>query len=67
MKNIGKDLQNFLGDHFTLDKIVLKDQQISNDKTIKSAFSIDEKSVVEGVLIPTKKRMTATARNLQGR
>ena len=59
MKNIGKDLQTFLAEHFTLDKIVLKDQQISNDKTIKSAFSIDDKSVVEGVLIPTTKRMTA--------
>ena len=59
MKNIGKDLQTFLDEHFTLDKIILKDQQISNDKTIKSAFSIDDKSVVEGVLIPTAKRMTA--------
>jgi 23S rRNA (adenine2503-C2)-methyltransferase len=37
----------------------LKDQQISKDKTIKCAFEVDKNSVVEGVLIPTKKRMTA--------
>ena len=59
MKNIGKDLQSFLSQNFTFDKITLKDQQVSNDKTIKSAFSVDGKSVVEGVLIPSSKRMTA--------
>lgn len=59
MRNIGKDLQKFLAQNFTIDKIVLKDQQVSKDKTIKCAFEIDNKSVVEGVLIPTRQRMTA--------
>jgi|TARA_B110000495_G_scaffold56496_1_gene47736 23S rRNA (adenine2503-C2)-methyltransferase len=59
MKNIGKVLQGVLAEHFSIDKIVLKDEQVSIDKTLKCAFSIDEKSVVEGVLIPTTKRMTA--------
>ena len=59
MKNIGKNLQEFLNSNFIIDKVSLKDQQISNDKTIKCAFEVDKNSVVEGVLIPTKKRMTA--------
>ncbi|RCL71877.1 MAG: 23S rRNA (adenine(2503)-C(2))-methyltransferase RlmN [Flavobacteriales bacterium] len=59
MKNIGKNLQEFLNSSFIIDKVSLKDQQISKDKTIKCAFEVDKNSVVEGVLIPTKKRMTA--------
>ena len=59
MKNIGKNLQEFLNSNFIIDKVSLKDQQVSNDKTIKCAFEVDKNSVVEGVLIPTKKRMTA--------
>tara|TARA_B100000767_G_scaffold262779_1_gene275801 strand:- start:1268 stop:2350 length:1083 start_codon:yes stop_codon:yes gene_type:complete len=59
MKNIGKNLQDVLSEHFSIDKIVLQDEQLSNDQTLKCAFSIDEKSVVEGVLIPTPRRMTA--------
>ena len=59
MKNIGKNLQEFLEEHFRINKISIKDQQISKDKTIKCAFEVDAKSVIEGVLIPTKKRTTA--------
>ena len=59
MKNIGKNLQEFLNSNFIIDKVSLKDQQISKDKTIKCAFEVDKNSIVEGVLIPTKKRMTA--------
>jgi 23S rRNA (adenine2503-C2)-methyltransferase len=59
MKNIGKNLQEFLDSNFIIDKVSLKDQQVSKDKTIKCAFEVDKNSVVEGVLIPTKKRMTA--------
>ncbi len=59
MKNIGKNLQEFLDEHFRINKISIKDQQISKDKTIKCAFEVDAKSVIEGVLIPTKKRTTA--------
>ena len=59
MKNIGKTLQEFLNSNFIIDKVSLKDQQVSKDKTIKCAFEVDKNSVVEGVLIPTKKRMTA--------
>ena len=41
MKNIGKNLQEVLSENFSIDKIALKDEQLSNDKTLKCAFSID--------------------------
>ncbi len=59
MQNLGKKLINDLEDSFFIDHITLNDQQISNDKTIKCAFSVGETQVVEGVLIPTKSRSTA--------
>jgi len=48
-----------LQQHYFIDHIQLQDQQISKDKTIKCAFTIEEGKVVEGVLIPTKSRTTA--------
>lgn len=59
MSNLGKDLRSKLAEHFFIDHIVLDDQQISSDKTIKCAFSVEKGKVVEGVLIPTTSRMTA--------
>lgn len=59
MTNLGKELRTKLEHHFFIDKISLKDQQISSDKTIKCAFEVEENKVVEGVLIPTTSRMTA--------
>lgn len=59
MTSLGKELRTKLATHFFIDKIVLQDQQISNDKTIKCAFAVEEHRVFEGVLIPTSSRMTA--------
>lgn len=59
MSNLSKELRSKLDEHFFIDHIVLDDQQISSDKTIKCAFSVDKGKVVEGVLIPTTSRMTA--------
>lgn len=60
MNNIGKELQIKLAEVFFIDHIAVIDQQVSNDKTIKCAFSVEgEHQVVEGVLIPTSSRMTA--------
>jgi 23S rRNA (adenine2503-C2)-methyltransferase len=59
MSNLSKELRQKLEAHFFIDHIVLSDQQISSDKTIKCAFSVGEGKVVEGVLIPTTSRMTA--------
>jgi 23S rRNA (adenine2503-C2)-methyltransferase len=59
MTNLGKALQLKLEDAFYIDTITLSDEQISSDKTIKCAFYVDNKNVVEGVLIPTSTRTTA--------
>jgi 23S rRNA (adenine2503-C2)-methyltransferase len=59
MSNLSLPLREKLDEHFYIDKIKLDDQQISNDRTIKCAFEIEENKVVEGVLIPTTSRTTA--------
>lgn len=59
MRNIPHSLQNKLEETCFIDGIKVSDQQISSDKTIKCAFSVEDAKVVEGVLIPTTSRMTA--------
>ena len=59
MTNLSQQLREFLDEHFYINKLVVADKQISSDKTIKSAFKLIDGKVVEGVLIPTSKRMTA--------
>ena len=59
MSSLSKALREKLEAHFTINHIEIEDQQISTDKTIKCAFNTFDKRVVEGVLIPTSKRMTA--------
>lgn len=59
MTNLSVSLRALLEAHFFIDHIALQDQQISSDKTIKCAFTVDENKVIEGVLIPTSSRMTA--------
>ena len=59
MSSLSLALREKLSAHFTIDHIEIKDQQVSTDKTIKCAFNTTDKRVIEGVLIPTSKRMTA--------
>jgi len=59
MGNLGKDLVIYLNTSFYIDALVVQDQQVSKDKTIKCAFSIEDNKIVEGVLIPTTSRTTA--------
>jgi 23S rRNA (adenine2503-C2)-methyltransferase len=59
MGNLGKELVIYLNSSFYIDALRVQDQQVSKDKTIKCAFSIDENKIVEGVLIPTTSRTTA--------
>ncbi len=59
MTNLSVPLREKLEAHFFIDHIELKDQQISRDKTIKCAFTVDNDKVIEGVLIPTSSRTTA--------
>lgn len=59
MTSLSLPLREKLDGAFYIDAIVLDDQQISSDKTIKCAFSIGEGKIMEGVLIPTSSRTTA--------
>ncbi|MFM7682027.1 MAG: 23S rRNA (adenine(2503)-C(2))-methyltransferase RlmN [Bacteroidota bacterium] len=58
MSNLSLPLRHFLENNFLIQPIQLQQRQISNDKTIKNAFQLHDKHVIETVLIPTEKRMT---------
>lgn len=59
MSNLSLSFRQLLEENFYIDAIHVEDEQISKDKTIKCAFGIETGKIVEGVLIPTKTRMTA--------
>lgn len=59
MSNLSLPLREMLQLHFTINGVQIDQQQVSSDKTIKSAFRLYDKHLVEGVLIPTSTRMTA--------
>ncbi len=59
MTNLSLGLREKCNLHFYIDAIKVVDTQISNDKTVKNAFSVDDNKIVEGVLIPTTSRTTA--------
>lgn len=59
MTNLSKDLREKLKEHFIIQNITAYKVQKSNDGTIKSAFQLYDKHIVEGVLIPTEDRATA--------
>lgn len=59
MTNLSLDLRESLIKKFIFNKVIISDEQISADRTIKSGFKLFDENIVEGVLIPTEKRMTA--------
>ena len=59
MTNLDKETQVILNDNFCINHLEISEQQQSKDKTIKFAFKLIDNKTVEGVLIPTKSRMTA--------
>lgn len=59
MSNVSKELRAFLEEHFMISELQIQQMQISKDRTIKTAFSLSDGRVVEGVLIPADNRMTA--------
>ena len=61
MTSLGKGLREKLDASFSLGRIDQVEAQHSRDGTVKCAFQIDGDAhrVVEGVLIPTTKRLTA--------
>lgn len=59
MTNLSIQLREFLKQHFTLRHIKVDHMQRSADGTIKNAVTLHDGMVVESVLIPTEKRITA--------
>ena len=59
MRNVSKETIQLLDEHFFILHAKITESQKSADRTIKSAFGLYDNNNVEGVLIPTKSRMTA--------
>jgi 23S rRNA (adenine2503-C2)-methyltransferase len=59
MTNLSQSLRQKLSDAFTFNTIKPDVVQKSNDGTVKIGFRLHDGNLVEGVLIPTAKRMTA--------
>ena len=59
MTNIPKSLVKLLKENFVINITNLLSKQVSNDSTIKFAIKLHDNLVVEAVLIPSGKRVTA--------
>lgn len=59
MSSLSKLTRERLAEKFDLLPIGISDKQVSNDRTIKSAFELHDGHLIEGVLIPADERMTA--------
>ncbi len=57
--NLPKPLREELDDRFFLPVLTVKSKQAAKDKTVKTAFELADGLVIEGVLIPNGKRITA--------
>ncbi|MCH7409958.1 23S rRNA (adenine(2503)-C(2))-methyltransferase RlmN [Belliella sp. DSM 111904] len=59
MSNISKETREMLKQHFSINHIMVDLMQHSSDGTIKNAVKLYDSKIVESVLIPTSKRITA--------
>ena len=59
MTNLSKELRESLEEKYFIPRIQVALMQKSRDNTIKCAFSLYDNNKVEGVLIPSKDRVTA--------
>jgi 23S rRNA (adenine2503-C2)-methyltransferase len=59
MTNLSKDLRVRLSEKYYIPKVSIDHSQFSQDGTIKSRLKLHDNQFIEGVLIPTEKRMTA--------
>jgi len=59
MKNLPDTLLNKLGEHYFINPITVSQLQNSTDGTVKAAFKLHDDYLVEGVLIPSRTRLTA--------
>jgi 23S rRNA (adenine2503-C2)-methyltransferase len=59
MTNLSLPTRNLLDQYFEIHSLTVSRKQKSNDGTVKSAFTLFDGNIVEGVLIPAADRMTA--------
>lgn len=59
MTNLSLSLRELLNQYFVIQPISIDQAQNSEDGTIKTAFRLHDKHLIEGVLIPADDRMTA--------
>lgn len=59
MSNLSLTLRETLKEKFVINAVTISKSQVSDDRTIKSAFKLADNKIIEGVLIPTSDRMTA--------
>ncbi len=59
MSNISKETREMLKENFSINHIRVDQMQHSIDGTIKNAVKLFDEKIVESVLIPTSKRITA--------
>ncbi len=59
MTNLSLEVRQLLKDHFSINHIRVDTMQRSSDGTIKNAVKLHDGLIVESVLIPTEKRITA--------
>lgn len=59
MTNLSKKLRDQLHENYFIPKVSIDHSQFSDDGTIKSRFKLHDSRFIEGVLIPTEKRVTA--------
>jgi 23S rRNA (adenine2503-C2)-methyltransferase len=59
MTNLSKETRQLLEDHFSFRVLEVKNELRDPDGTVKSTFRVDERTLIESVLIPDNSRTTA--------
>lgn len=59
MNNVGKELKEKLSASYTFHRAAIAVECKSSDKTVKFGFRLHDGKMIEGVLIPAEKRVTA--------
>jgi 23S rRNA (adenine2503-C2)-methyltransferase len=59
MTSLSLETRDLLDKHFYINPVSIHKAERSNDGTIKYSFKLSDNNLIEGVLIPSKKRLTA--------
>ena len=59
MTSLSKDIRKLLAINFSINPVLIHKKETSLDGTVKYSLKLHDLSLIEGVLIPSKKRITA--------